>query len=410
MAEDRHLSRSIATRIAHGETVGAVDRTPYPDSELDLALAPPEITIAPGPEYHPSRLDYGMQLSLEVTRGGRLWAAWAAGGDSDWAFALLATSDDRGATWSDPVLVVDPSNGAELRRRTLVANLWLDPAGRLWFFFDQAMSFFDGRAGVWAIRADDPDAAEVSWSAPERIWHGAALNKPTVAAGGDWLLPVSLWNRTKIHDPRLEEARHELDPLRAAHVIASTDQGRTWQRRGAVRFDAPTFDEHMIVERSDHHLWMLGRSNSGPQESFSADGGHTWTDPVPSSIRNVSARHFVRRLASGRLLLVKNGTDVRTAPEARTAMTAFLSDDDGAGWIGGLVLDPREKVSYPDGGQAADGTLFISYDRDRAGAGEILMARFTEQDVLAGALTDPASALRLTISRAGAGSRPPGLS
>ena len=48
----------------------------------------------------------------------------------------------------------------------------------------------------------------------------------------------------------------------------------------------------------------------------------------------------------------------------RSHMTAFVSDDDGATWKGGLLLDERES-SYPDGIQAEDGTLFIIDDHQR---------------------------------------------
>lgn len=183
--------------------------------------------------------------------------------------------------------------------------------------------------------------------------------------------------------------------------MASTDQGVTWERRGMVRFDESTFDEHMVVERRDGSLWTLGRTNGGPQEAFSTDGGRTWTTPRASAIRNVSARLFIRRLASGRLLLVKNGTRVDEPAEVRTAMTAFLSDDDGQSWYGGLVLDEREKVSYPDGGQASDGTIFISHDRERATIAEVLLSRFTEADVAAGEMVCEGSARQLLICRAG---------
>ena len=46
-----------------------------------------------------------------------------------------------------------------------------------------------------------------------------------------------------------------------------------------------------------------------------------------------------------------------------------------------------------------DGTIYISYDRNRATDGEVLLARFTEQDVLAGRLVGPRSKLQLLISR-----------
>jgi hypothetical protein len=63
------------------------------------------------------------------------------------------------------------------------------------------------------------------------------------------------------------------------------------------------------------------------------------------------------------------------------------------------MLDERSGISYPDGVQAPDGTLYISYDRNRATDGEILLARFTEADILARQVTSPKSKLKMLISR-----------
>ena len=80
-------------------------------------------------------------------------------------------------------------------------------------------------------------------------------------------------------------------------------------------------------------------------------------------------------------------------------LTAWLSEDEGLTWNGGLMLDERKGLSYPDGFQAPDRTLYISYDRNRRTDGEILMARFREEEVLAGRLTHPNSKRQMLISR-----------
>lgn len=67
----------------------------------------------------------------------------------------------------------------------------------------------------------------------------------------------------------------------------------------------------------------------------------------------------------------------------RSHLTAFLSSDEGKSWRGGLLLDERDGISYPDGFVHPDGRIFIQYDRLRA-HGEILLAVFTEADVEAG--------------------------
>ena len=119
----------------------------------------------------------------------------------------------------------------------------------------------------------------------------------------------------------------------------------------------------------------------------------------PPGIRQPNARFHIRRLASGRLLLVKHGDDDGLRTRAACKLSAWLSEDDGKTWQGGLMLDERNGVSYPDGFQAPDGTIYISYDRNRATDGEILLARFTEEDILAKKLVGPRSKLKMLISR-----------
>jgi len=370
-----------------------------PASILELSMQPPTLITAPGPEYSDEQRDYGMTIGIDRTPKGRLWAAWVAGGDSDKGYFVLATSDDDGRTWSKPRLVIDPPEAPTgLRRRILVGNLWCDPLGRMWLFFDQSMGYYDGRAGDWAIVCENPDADQPTWSAPRRLWHGATLNKPTVLKSGEWMLPISLWQRNKIGPKELRSANPELDELRMANVFVSADQGATWARRGGVVFPDHDFDEHMVVERRDGSLWMLARTTKGMAESVSTDQGKTWSEPRIAH-PHINARFFIRRLASGKLVMVRHGAmDERT--KSRSHLTAFLSDDDGKTWQGGLVLDERNGVSYPDGFQAPDGRIYISYDRERAKEREILLAVFTEQDILERKIVGPQSRLKGLISKA----------
>lgn len=371
-----------------------------PQSVLDLSLEPPVINTRPGPEYDDQRRTGNMVIGIERTPLGRLWACWVGNGDNPNGFFMLAASDDGGVSWSQPRVVIDPTDppGAP-QRRALVGNLWTDPLGRLWCFFDQSLGYFDGRGGDWFIRCDNPDAAEPTWTAPVRFADGCTLNKPTVLKNGEWLLPVSLWTRDRIGPDSLKNAHHDLDPIRMANVFASSDQGQTWSRRGGVPFPETHFDEHMLVERRDGSLWMLARTQRGISESVSTDGGVTWSPPQPSTIQHTSARFFIRRLASGRLLLVKHGPVDVLLPR-RSNLSAFLSDDDGRTWSRGLLLDDRAVVSYPDGIQAPDGTIHLLYDWNRHTDAEILLAKFREEDILAGKFVSPGSKARMLVNKA----------
>lgn len=365
----------------------------------DLALVPPRLNTSPLPEFDYDQLDYGMTIGITRTPKGRIWAAWVAGGDSPAAFMVAATSDDDGETWSKPRLVINSqAKHLPIPRSVIVGNLWTDPRGRVWFFFDQTMNHFDGRGGLWATVCENPDAEQPAWAEPRRIWHGSALNKPIVLANGDWMLPVQLLQNNGIGPFAQASLFPELDPYRGANVFVSSDQGANWQRRGHAVMPNPNWHEHMVVERKDGSLWMVARTTRGLVETTSTDQGKTWSEPTPSAINHPVARFHLRRLASGRILLVKHG-DAIEAHEGRSKLKAFLSEDEGKTWRGGLMLDERKGISYPDGFQAPDGRIYVSYDRNRATDGEILMAKFTEQEVMSGELSQPGSKLKLLISR-----------
>lgn len=114
-------------------------------------------------------------------------------------------------------------------------------------------------------------------------------------------------------------------------------------------------------------------------------------------------RFFLRRLRSGALLLVRNNDP---AGSARSHLTAYVSDDDGKTWQGGLLLDDRES-SYPDGTEGPDGTLYVIYDHQRytlnragqSGVGSVQLARFTEADIREGRPVSSQTRLQQVVSR-----------
>lgn len=359
-----------------------------------LAMQPPvirEMTKVDKAKYSVKNLDYGMTIGIERTPKGRIWNCFVGGGDNADAFFVLNWSDNGGKKWSDVKYIIDPHDDSlPLKRRTIVGQLWTDPEGRLWLFMDQAMTYYDGRSGNWCSVCENPDDAHPVWSEPKYIGFGCTLNKPTVLSTGEWVLPVSLWVRSRLdvakesgweHNPLLE-AHHELDPVRGAHTFVSTDHGASWEDRGFVLMPKPSFDEHQYVEMKDGRLWMTARTGIGICSCFSSDGGRTWTDPELYQ-PHVNSRHFMTRLQSGHLLLVRHGmTDKRT--NKRSHLRAFISTDEGKTWQGGLLLDERAGISYPTGFQDPDGYIFISYDYERTREGELYLNKFTEEDVLAG--------------------------
>lgn len=306
--------------------------------------------------------------SLAISPKGRMWAVWYTGitPDEDLNnYVVVAASEDNGNSWEE-VLVIDPDGSGPVR--AFDPEVWLAPNGQLWIFWAQTIEHNGTVAGVWSLTINNPDNTDLDYSEPRRLTNGVMMCKPLVLSTGEWVLPASTWRLTN----------------KSAKAIVSTDEGQTWQERGAVNVPEKfrNYDEHMIVEKKNGDLYMFVRTNYGIGESVSTDRGHTWSPLIPSEIQHPAARFFISRLNSGNLLLVKHGPiDMKTR---RSHLMAFISQDDGYSWSDGLLLDERPGVSYPDGQQTSDGTIYITYDYNRTREQNILVTSFTEDDILTG--------------------------
>jgi hypothetical protein len=362
----------------------------------DASLQPVSLIDDPGEAYAARYRVWQGIPGIERTAGGRLWATWYSGGKQEGPenYVVLVRSKDDGQSWSQPLLVVDPPG----KVRAYDPCLWIDPLGRLWFFWAQSYDWFDGRCGVWASVTADPDADQPVWSAPRRLANGIMMNKPTALSNGEWLMPAAVWSLSGArYDP---VRRDDMAAERFSNVVVSSDQGATWRRRGGADMPGRTFDEHMVVERKDGGLTMFVRTAQGCGRSDSTDGGRTWSPGRMSHFIGPDTRCHLRRLHSGQWLMLYHD-----AQKARERLSAWLSPDEGATWAGPLVLDGRDKVSYPDAAQAADGRIFAIYDRDRHGDGEILLVVFREEDILARRLVSGDAKLAMPVDRLSPGAR-----
>ncbi len=347
------------------------------------ASDPPEYVGPPLPQHAETNRRFSGIPSLAVAPEGRLWATWYGGetpGEDLNNYVVLSTSNDNGATWEE-VLIVDPDGPGP--SRSFDPQVWISPDGRLFLFWSQMC----GGLNLWYIETDAPDSAKPTWTAPRDMGYGVMMGKPLVLSSGEWVLPRSTW-RTNDN---------------SAQMVVSADAGKTWTLRGAcnVPVEDRQFDEHLFIERTEGSIWLLVRTTYGIGESISTDRGATWPDLKPLALPHTPARFFIRTLASGNLLLVKHGPlDGQTG---RSHLTAYISTDEGASWGGGLLLDERNHVSYPDGQQTPDGLIRIIYDYRRTAERNILMATFREEDAAAGKPVSDAVRLRQVVSVASGG-------
>jgi hypothetical protein len=355
----------------------------------------PYVNWNPGPEYADSeRMFQGIPSIAAAPGGQRLWATWYGGGTGEGPhnYILLASSGDGGATWSKVLAIIDPPY------RASEPAVWVDPDGMLWWMWNQyPHGLCCPGSQLWVMTTRNPDDENPVWDSPRLIaTEMNNFNKPIVLRDGTWLWPTGSW---QWNPGRFKGAMQPLG--HRSRPLYSQDGGKTFSYRGAIPTppELNAFDEYQVVERKDGVLWLMNRMRKhGIAQSFSRDGGKSWSEFEWSGIHHTTSRFFFGRLRSGNLLLVKNGQLNEVVP--RSQMMAFLSKDDGATWEGGLMLDERGKVSYPDADQTADGTIHVIYDRARHHDKEILLATFTEADVLAAEPVSAQARLKVIINKA----------
>jgi len=101
---------------------------------------------------------------------------------------------------------------------------------------------------------------------------------------------------------------------------------------------------------------------------------------VPPGFATTPSRTCVVKLASGNCLMLKHGPLDQDV--GRTRITAYLSQDNGATWGGGLCLDSLRGLTAADCAQDVNGKIHAIFEYDSVGRKEIVTRAFTEADVL----------------------------
>ena len=321
--------------------------------------------------------------TIACTKGGKIYAGWYSGGSKEPSllnYNLLTVSGDGGKNWRE-LFVLEGCPDQKIQ--ALDIEIFIDPLARLWVCWVQRNWALPrnapGHLNQWAMICADPDSEEPEFSAPFFLGEGFMRCAPEFLADGRWLFPAYNWMTDNYA------------------FFETADQGEHFSPCSGPKKISTDFDEAMFLETADHEkVMMLARTTCGALAyTESADSGRRWSEPVlRRDLPDPGSRFFWKRLPSGRILMVKN-----LSPEKRVMMSAMLSEDEGKTWPFVLTLDARE-TSYPEAALAFDGSIFIVYDRGRCSHKEILLSRITEQEILQGKISDPASFLNRIISKA----------
>ena len=329
------------------------------------------------------------------TKKGRTFISFYSGETSETYgnYAVLLKSDTN-TDFSEPIAAIKK----EGKFRCFDPVLWIDPLDRLWFIWN----VMPGEE-VYAAICENPDADILVWGEEFYVGRGVMMNKPTVLTSGEWLFPIAIW-KTDIY-ANFRKTGLKADEKAGSYVYKSSDNGKTFVCMGMADIRNRSFDEHMVLELTNGVLKMYVRTNYGIGVSHSYDRGNTWSTGEDSHLGGPCSRFFIRRLKSGRILLI-NHVDFKK----RNNLTALLSEDDGKTFPYSLLLDERNSVSYPDAVECEDGYIYITYDRERgcfkhslseaySKAREILTAKISEEDILNGKLVSKNGFLKNVVCK-----------
>ena len=287
-------------------------------------------------------------------------------------------SRDEGRTWSAYTLIADTakfniSPGALIRtsRNVIILSFANLKEKANWNWQKDTHDSKDAVLPTYAVRSLDGGK---TWQDLQKLhddWTGA--NRDMIETSDGSVVFSSMIMR---HDP----GHHTV------LTYTSKDEGKTWTASNIIDLGGTGNHagvmESTLAQLKDGRLWMLLRTNWGDfWQTFSDDDGLTWKDVGPTAIDASSSPGILKRLKSGRLVLVWN----RLFPEGkkeyplrggdgnlsevpanwqREELSIMFSDNDGNSWSRPVIIAKTTKkgdqLSYPYLFEVEPGVLWIT--------------------------------------------------
>ncbi|WP_167859463.1 sialidase family protein [Paenibacillus cymbidii] len=279
-------------------------------------------------------------------------------------------SFDNGDTWGEPRMIAShPGIGAV----ALPYALFADTIGQLHQIYcvyrnwDKHVPYVDRIVEMWGIRSADQGN---TWSEPQQIDYGhsytGSINNVTVLGSGRIVMSFSYLTRRQTG-------------CFTSTAIFSDDHGQTWKHstsdlvldNGGGHSESGAV-EPVTVELPDGRIWMVIRTQTGRlYESFSVDGGESWSDMQQTSFVSSNSPAGLLRLRDGRILMCWNhgkGEPIHHGISyARQSLVAAICGDDGT-WRGYRQIvgmkrehDVKQLFCYPWMTELPDGSVLVGY-------------------------------------------------
>ncbi|MFC1613739.1 exo-alpha-sialidase [Gemmatimonadota bacterium] len=290
--------------------------------------------------YHPS---------LICLPDGSLACVWASGsGPLALDTSIKISYKARGeSAWSVPVTVADDIGYPD--NFSLLARL---PQGNIRLFY--ATLYRAKRKAppgenlaAWHLKYKDSRDGGQAWSGdfflvPESDW--VPCSRMIRLTNGDLILPA-----TDISD-------------HVSMFLVSEDKGGYWKELSRITAPAGLVDPSVTELEPGRLMSLLRPHEKGERKHLlwrteSSDNGRTWSEPLPTGLKNPGGPVELLKLANGHLLLAYNDHSLWLTP-----LTLAISTDGGATWQAGRNLETGKwDIRNPSLVQADDGRIHLVY-------------------------------------------------
>lgn len=294
--------------------------------------------------------------TLAETSSG-IVAAWFGGTHEKNRDVGIWVSRLSGNRWSEPVEVVNGIQNDTLRYPCWNPVLFQPAEGPLMLFYKVGPSPREW----WGELVTSTDQGH-NWSAPRKLGEsslghliGPVKNKPIQLEDGTIICPSST------------EKEEQGEDFWRVHFEMTGDLGKSWQLVGPIN-DGIEFDaiQPTILTYRNGDMQILCRTMQNViSESWSHDGGRTWSNMKATELPNPSSGIDAITLEDGRQLLVYNHSIRGRGSPGRGILNVAISSD-GISWKPVMTLEKQEgEYSYPAVIQSSDGLVHITYTYDR---------------------------------------------
>ncbi|MBP1989468.1 sialidase family protein [Paenibacillus eucommiae] len=294
---------------------------------------------------------------IDLTDGRLLFIYSRFIGDSpeDNGYAVIAKrySDDGGIHWTDDEIITTPEDHEAIN--IMSVSLLRLGNGDIGLFYLIRKGWHDTRLYVRRSADEGESWGELVCCIPGLGYFNVNNDRVIRLKSGRLVVPASYFRMKG--ESMVDWSSWDERAMLLFYL--SDDDGRSWRESKSFHTlpssrSRSGLDEPGVIELADGTLWAWMRTDMGSQyETFSSDGGETWSIPVPSVFTSPNSPLTMKRIPqTGDLLAIWNpipNYQLRTYERhtaGRTPLVGAISQDEGQTWERYFAAETEDHSGY----------------------------------------------------------------